>query len=100
MEYHLKNVKCQKPTGVLAYQKPDQLKQTAQATEINLKNINRYKCQMPHCDQRFEKLVECEQCGRKLFKKNLNTHQCTTALKVSVNKNRKHRHVRTISSIS
>ncbi|XP_045168967.2 zinc finger protein 180-like [Mercenaria mercenaria] len=38
------------------------------------------------CPQRFEKLVECQECGRKMFRGNLNKHQCTTGLKVSEGK--------------
>ena len=69
LEYHLKNVKCQKPTGVLAYQKPDQLTQNS---NIIVKNINRYKCQMPHCDQRFEKLATKNEHQRLCMKDNKN----------------------------
>ena len=61
----MKNVKCQKPTGFLAYQnKTDQLKQNS---NIVLKNINRYKCY--NCDQTFEELVSKNEHQRLCLKR-------------------------------
>ena len=40
---------------------------------MTLKNINRYKCQMPHCDQRFEKLATKNEHQRLCMKNDKNS---------------------------